>query len=103
MAEFTGAKYITRGIENEIPIELQTIMWNMIDQDKQQGKGMDYLQIFTLKSAFENGVIMQEVTHTQEQPPRKKKITIKSETPVSAKIFVIDDVTHTTMLLNHEY
>ena len=100
---FTGIRHITCGIENEIPFELQTILWNMIDQDKQQGKVLDYLQVFELKPIFQNGVEMQEITHIQEQPQRKKKITIESETPISAKIFVIDDIDHETMLLNHEY
>ena len=103
MAEFTGTRYITCGIENEIPIELQTILWDMINKDRQQGKVLDYLQVFALKSAFENGVIMQEITHSQEQPRRKNTTTIKTDSPISAKIFVIDDTSHITMLLNHEY
>jgi len=103
MAEFTGTRYITRGIESEIPVELQTVLWDMLEQDKQQGKILDYLQVFTLKSAFENGVVMQEITHTQEQPPHKKNLTLKSDRPIHAKVFVIDDISHVTMLLNHEY
>ena len=103
MAEFTGKRYITSGVENEIPIELQIVMWDMIDENRQQGKDLDYLQVFQLKSTYVNGVEMQEITYSQEQPRRKKKITIKSDSPVSEKIFVIDDITHSTMLLCHEY
>ena len=103
MAEFTGKRYITSGVQNEIPVELQIVMWDMIDILRNSKHELDYLQVFELKPVYENGVEMQEITHSQEQPHRKKKITIESDSPVSKKIFVIDDVTHSTMLLCHEY
>jgi len=103
MAEFTGKRYITSGVENEIPIELQIVMWDMIDELRHTKQKLDYLQIFVLRSVYENGVEIQEIVHKQEQPWRKKKITVESDSPVSAKIFVIDDITHATMLLNNEY
>ena len=103
MSEFTGNRYLTKGIQNEIPIELQLILWNMIDEDKQQKKLLDYLQVFELKSLYKKGKFLQEITHKQEQPYRKKKITMDSDNPISAKIFVIDDVSHITMLLSNEY
>ena len=103
MAEFTGKRYITSGIENEIPIELQFVMWDMIDELRHSKQKLDYLQIFMLRTVYENGVEMQEIIHKQEQPWRKKKITVESESPISAKIFVIDDTTHITMLLCDEY
>ena len=100
---FTGSRYISSGIGNEISVELQTILWDMIDEERRQGEILDYLQIFKLRLIYENGVEIQEITHYQEQPRRKKKITIEAANPITAKIFVIDDVTHVTMLLNHEY
>jgi len=103
MAEFTGTRYITAGIQNEIPVELQIMMWDMIDEMRNLKQKLDYLQIFELKSVYENGSMMQEITHKQEQPWRKKKITIESNAPISTKIFVIDDIAHCTMLLCHEY
>ena len=103
VAIFTGNRYITCGVGNEIPVELQMILWDMIDGDKQQGKTLDYLQIFKLRPIYENGVEMQEITHSQEQPRRRKKITIESGNPITAKIFVIDNADYVTMLLNHEY
>ena len=103
MAEFTGTRYITNGIQNEIPVELQIIMWDMIDVLRNSKQLLDYLQVFELRPVYENGVEMQEITHSQEQPRRKKKITIESNAPISIKIFVIDDIAHCTMLLCHEY
>ena len=103
MAEFTGKRYITSGVENEIPVELQFTMWDMIDEARQQEKVLDYLQIFILRSVYENGTQVQEIVHKQEQPWRSKKITVESDNPISAKIFVIDNESYVTMLLNHEY
>ena len=103
MAEFTGNRHITCGIRNEIPIELQTIMWDMIDEDRDSNKKLDYLQVFELKPKYTNGTGIQEIIHSQEQPCRKKKVTVESDDPIYSKIFVIDDISHSTMLLNHEY
>ena len=103
MAEFTGKRYITSGVENEIPVELQFTMWDMIDVLRHSNQKLDYLQVFMLRPVYEKGTQVQEIVHKQEQPWRKKKITVESDAPVSAKIFVIDDTTHITMLLNHEY
>ena len=39
----------------------------------------------------------------QEEPPYERIFTFPSDYPITAKIFVIDDETHTTMLLAEEY
>ena len=44
-----------------------------------------------------------EDEHTQEEPPYERIFTFPSDYPITAKIFVIDDETHTTMLLAEEY
>ena len=50
----------------------------------------------------ENG--KQKIVHSQEQPEYKKEYLFETGTPfLCAKIFVIDDVTHSTMLFNYEY
>ena len=59
----------------------------------------DYLQVFKLVANGSN----QQVTHTQEEPPYERIFTFPSDYPITAKIFVIDDETHTTMLLAEEY
>ena len=59
----------------------------------------DYLQVFSLSS--ENG--KQKITHTQEVPEYKKEYIFNTGTAITAKIFVIDDKTHSTMLLAEEY
>ena len=103
MIPFTGERYITIGVQAEIPAELQALMWDSIDEDICLQKPLDYLQVFELKSTYINSVCVQEIVHTQEQPRRRKRITVENDNPVTAKVFVIDDSTHSTMLLNHEY
>ncbi|NMM65229.1 DUF960 domain-containing protein [Clostridium sp. P21] len=100
---FDNTRYITRGIKNEIPLELQLFIWNCIDELKGQGKQLDYLQVFELKREIVDDIAMQKIEHRQEVPKYEKTYKILPEGVVSAKIFVIDDNTHSTMLLAEEY
>ncbi|MGN0679813.1 MAG: DUF960 family protein, partial [Oscillospiraceae bacterium] len=72
-------------------------LWGLIDSMEVAEK--DYLQVFLLSD--ENG--KQKIIHEQEQPEYRKEYLFPSDTPITAKIFVIDDETHTTMLLSEEY
>ncbi len=94
---FKNPRYATRGINAEIPLALQLVLWKMIDEMEAAQK--DYLQVFILSS--ENGE--QKIVHEQEQPDYRKEYTYSSDCPVNAKIFVIDDGDHSTMLLAEEY
>ena len=94
---FNNPRYCTRGISSEVPLLMQIILWGLIDSMEVAEK--DYLQIFRLSA--ENG--KQKIIHTQEQPEYSKEYLFLSEDPITAKIFVIDDETHTTMLLAEEY
>ena len=81
---FQNQRYITRGIESEIPIELQLFMWRCIESVPKP----DYLQIFRLD---------------QEEPEYRKEYLLKSSDPITAKVYVIDSDTYSTMLLANEY
>lgn len=59
----------------------------------------DYLQVFSLSS--DNG--RQRIIHSQEIPEYQKEYVLNVGSPVTEKIFVIDDQTHSTMLLANEY
>ena len=71
-------------------------MWELI---KQMPVDKDYLQVFSLSD--ENG--RQRIKHTQEIPEYCKEYVLNTGTHISEKIFVIDDSTHSTMLLAKEY
>ena len=104
MYKFDGSRYLTKGIQNEIPLELQIILWFMIDDNIKNSLNMDYLQIFELLPYYKDDKIYQKIIHSQEVPKRKsEKILNIFEKPITAKIYVIDDSSHCTMLFNHEY
>ncbi len=93
---FSNQRYITRGVQAEIPLELQIFMWECIDR---MPKPKDYLQVFTFKSVG----ILQKIVHTSEQPEYCMNYFIPYSKPITAKVYVIDDGDHSTMLLSEEY
>lgn len=59
----------------------------------------DYLQVFSLSADGHR----QRIIHTQEVPEYRRKYVFNTGTSVTGKVFVIDDKTHSTMLLAEEY
>lgn len=94
---FQNARYLTRGVDAEIPLHLQLFMWGCIDRLPEE---RDYLQVFELEPLGEK---MQRITHTSEQPQHHKTYLIPTDEPITAKVYVIDDRDHSTMLLASEY
>ena len=95
----SGKRYITRGVENNVPLYLTMIMWELIDREK-QNTALDYLQIFRLSTEDNK----QKIVHEQEQPkPFKKTYVYRMPETFTGKIYVIDDGNHETMLLADEY
>lgn len=94
---FQNQRYATSGINSELPLMTQIILWGLIDTMEVAEK--DYLQVFCL--FVEGG--KQRIIHEQEQPEYRKEYLFSSENPVTAKVYVIDDKTHSTMLLAEEY
>lgn len=92
---FRSGRYLTRGVDSTVPLPIQLKMWGMIEQIPMP----DYLQIFTLTG--QNGE--QIITHEQEEPVYCNKILFPYPNPVNAKVYVIDDDYHCTMLLAEEY
>lgn len=97
MFEKDKPKYITRGIDSEIPFDVQLFMWQCVDR---MPEPKDYLQVFRLSNM--NGI--QVIQHTAEQPEYKMKYLLPTMLePVTAKVYIIDDGEHCTMLLACEY
>ncbi|MEM1485558.1 DUF960 family protein [Oscillospiraceae bacterium PP1C4] len=100
---FNNPRYMTKGISERLPLSLQIILWGMIDGLKQKQQ-LDYLQVFTLSATHnDDGVMQQSITHTQEIPPYQMTVTVACKSPVSYKVFCIDDKIHSTMLFADEY
>ena len=93
---FQNKRFLTRGVQAELPRELQLFLWNCIDQLPEE---RDYFQVFALKEIDGK----QHIHHFSEQPEYSKEYQISTEKPITAKIYVIDDIDHSTMLLAEEY
>jgi hypothetical protein len=98
---FDNPRYITRGVQAEIPLELQLLLWSMVDTMDAPEK--DYLQVFKLEHVFRESKAVQKITHSQEVPPYKAEHFVSISEPFTKKVFIIDDDDHTTMLLADEY
>ena len=95
---FDNERYITCGIEAAIPPILQLLLWHLIDQRRQTSVELDYLQVFALEGTNLPDIgRVQKITHSQDEG------FLAGMKPIAAKIFVIDDGGHSTMLLADEY
>ncbi len=101
---FTGARYITKGIANDLPGFLVMYLWLLIDERKtDENLPMDYLQVFNLKPVNKQGRVCLSITHSQEVPHYKKAHILEKFTDINGKIYVIDDIDYVTMLFAEEY
>lgn len=94
---FQNPKYLTRGIQCSLPAWLVLLLWSLIDRIPDEQR--DYLQVFRLTRAGTG----QHIAHSQEPPPYSYEMDVPCDEAITAKIFVIDDQTHSTMLLAEEY
>lgn len=94
---FDNQRYLTKGVQAEIPLALQIFMWSCIDGLPEE---CDYFQVFRLESFG----TMQKITHFSEQPEYRMEYLIPSkDNPITAKVYVIDSEEYSTMLLAEEY
>ena len=96
-------RYVTRGVNEEVDIRLQLIMWNMIDKLNDEGNvELDYLQVFKLRKEGNKIVINQ----SQEVPEYSCTYEIEIEDiqiDNEIKLYVIDSGEYSTMLFPSEY
>lgn len=102
---FKNERFMTRGINSEVPLSIQICLWGLVDNLVNSDIETDYLQVFELKSTNNaDGSISLHIKHKQEVPQYSSEYTIKNvEVEINDKIYVIDDVTHSTMLFAREY
>ena len=96
---FDNSRYLTKGINEKVPLNLQILLWSMIDSTLVE---KDYLQVFNLKILNKNANLI-EITHSQEQPEYKNTIQAVAVIERDMKIYVIDDGENTVMLQANEY
>ena len=94
---FPRKRCITQNVLREIPLGWIVFLWQCVDKLPIE---QDYLQIFELSES--NG--FQRIIHTQECPLYRKEYLLSPFFPViTAKIYIINDETHATMLFANEY
>ena len=96
-------RYVTRGVNDEVDIRLQLIMWSMIDKLNDEGNvELDYLQVFKIKKE-ENKIV---INQSQEVPEYSCTYEIELEDihiDDEIKLYVIDSGEYSTMLFPSEY
>ena len=96
-------RYVTKGVNDEVDIRLQLIMWSMIDKLKDKGNvEVDYLQVFKIRKEGNKIVINQ----SQEVPEYSCTYEIELEDVQlddEIKVYVIDSGEYSTMLFPSEY
>ena len=93
---FPSKRYATAAVDREIPLAVQLFLWQCIDA---LPFSPDYLQVFELST---DGNQL-KIVHAQECPDYRKEYLLLSDVPIMAKIYVINDETHATMLFCEEY
>ena len=98
-------RYLTCGIDQRLPQELQRLIWTSIDMRVLLAKEkIDYLQVFTFKKIDDEILALH---HEQEQPPMLNvhytNYRPEYEEILNETIYVIDDGDHSTMLCAYEY
>ena len=94
---FNNQCYLTKGVQADIPFELQLFIWGCIDRLPEE---RDYFQIFKLEVVCDIKIIH----HFSEQPEYSIEYLLPTvKNPIAAKVYIIDDGDHSTMLLAEEY
>ena len=84
-------RYVTRGVNEEVDIRLQLMIWSMLDKLKDEGNvELDYLQVFRIRKEGNKIVISQ----SQEVPEYSCTYEIELEDiqiDDKIKLYVIDN------------
>ena len=101
MFQSKNNRYVTRSVDNTVPIETQFFLWSLIDDQVQNGNALDYFQKFELKATAKG----QRILHSQEVPQWSQAtlMTAPSECCINKTIWVIDSDDYQTMLFPEDY
>lgn len=94
----TENRYMTRKVAEEIPLEINILLWNLIDELNVE---KDYLQVFELNPIGE-GIV--EIIHKQEIPAYENSIYIDNEEiKENKKLYALDSLEYSTLMFSQEY
>ena len=101
---FENPRYVSRAIADAVAVDIQQLVWALLDERVKSKEELDYLQVFDLAMESMMGECIQKVLHQQEQPFYENLTFHRTfSMPLTMTIWVIDDGDHTTMLLPSEY
>jgi len=100
MIETSKPCYKTKGIEEKLSLVLQMYLWQLMFEVKEN---RDYLQVFELEADKLGDDGLQVIIHMQEEPEMVNRHFYMTDEPISARVYIIEDTTHFTMLLSSEY
>lgn len=92
-------RYITCGIKDQVPIDIQLFCWQCYERIKVTDR-YDYLQVFELQKIGDH---TQQIEHRQELPEYSQVYQLRATDPTDQKIFIVEEDEHVTMLLAEEY
>lgn len=94
-------RYMTRMIAEDVHVEIQKILWDLIDEQRKNDLELDYLQVFELIAMQGK----QHVIHRQEVPERsvRRVFKLKYTTPINQTIWCIDSDEYQMMLFPSDY
>ncbi len=85
---FSGKKYVTIGITENIPIEIQNRIYCMIHNVCESLNEVDYLQVFELTSKSTDEGTFQVISHSQDVPEYSSVIKLKITKPITEKKYM---------------
>ena len=96
-------RYVTRGINEEVDIRLQLIIWSMIDKLKNEGNvELDYLQVFRIRKEG-NKIIINQSQEVHEYSFTYEIELEDVQLDDEIKVYVIDSGEYSTMIFPSEY
>lgn len=101
MFEKNKPRYATRQIASNVNVEIQDLLWRIMDSRRNNRETLDYLQVFHLQRIGD----IQMITNKQEQPPMEMvvRLDLKVSQPIDKTIWIIDDGSHCIMLFPNDY
>lgn len=95
-------RYITNGISEMIPVQLQLFLWHLYDEVKLNSE-YDYLQVFKIKKINECHFNL-SIIHEQEYPSYTATYKILIDHNLTdLKVYIIENEEYALMLLANEY
>lgn len=100
-------RYMTKGIQESLPIEVQFFLWELQMNLRATKKDIDYLQVYRLSTIVKDCKTFQVIHHEAEKPKHSAMYCLEAESCIKDKIYIItdnyEDSLVETMLFASEY